>query len=279
MEKAKKTLLEPDWDSLTLADDFLFGYAMQNLDLCKEFLEMLLGKKIEKIRHFRKQDYKKVFPVAHAVSLDVKLVANRRVFNIEMQTTNKKDLPLRSRYYQSTTDSGLLPKGKPYTKLPFLLTIFICTFDYFHKDKPLYTIRNTIKELNNREFADRRRILVYNTRAYGNAEQEGLKDLLSIIAGETPKTERGMNFSSALETIKQEGDFKEKYMNYYLKRNETLVEGIEQGILQGKKEGIAQQKAKDEVIFAQKDSLLNTQAEQIRQLQAQLIAAGIKPNF
>ena len=42
-------------------------------------------------------------------------------------------------------------------------------------------------------------------------------------------------------------------------------------------QGIAQQKAKDEAIFAQKDTLLNSQAEQIRQLQAQLVAAGIKP--
>ena len=74
-------------------------------------------------------------------------------------------------------------------------------------------------------------------------------------------------------------------MNYYLKRNEAIAEGIQQGlhqgILQGKKEGlmqgIAQQKAKDEAIFAQKDTLLNSQAEQIRQLQAQLVAAGIKP--
>ena len=37
-EPAEAMLLEPDWDKLTLADDFLFGYTMQNLDLCKDFL-------------------------------------------------------------------------------------------------------------------------------------------------------------------------------------------------------------------------------------------------
>ena len=82
-------------------------------------------------------------------------------------------------------------------------------------------------------------------------------------------------------------------MNYYLKRNEAIAEGIQQGILQGKKEGlmqgIAQQKAKDEAIFkknketiAQKDNqisrqnaLLNTKEEQIHLLQARLKAAGL----
>ena len=83
-------------------------------------------------------------------------------------------------------------------------------------------------------------------------------------------------------------------MDYYLKRNEAIAEGIQQGlhqgILQGKKEGlmqgIAQQKAKDEAIFkknketiAQKDSLISTKDEQIRQLQARLKAAGLSPEL
>ena len=287
MEQANKKLLEPDWDKLTLADDFLFGYAMQNLDLCKEFLEMLLGKKIEKIRHFRKQDYIKHSPASHAVVLDVKLFADGRVINVEMQTTNKKDLILRSRYYQSTTDASLLPKGKLYTALPDLLTIFICTFDTFNKGLPLYTVRNTIKELGNKEYKDKRKILLYNTKAEKSIGSEELKELLHFINGNKPDCDRVKDFATAVEAIKQEGDFKEKYMNYYLKRNEAIAEGIQQGIhqgiLQGKKEGlmqgIAQQKAKDEAIFAQKDTLLNSQAEQIRQLQAQLVAAGIKPKF
>ena len=72
-------------------------------------------------------------------------------------------------------------------------------------------------------------------------------------------------------------------MDYYLKRNETLVEGIQQGI--------AQQKARDEVLFkknkeelAQKDKLLNKQSsllsakdEKIHQLQEKLKATGLTP--
>ena len=184
---------------------------------------MLLGKKIEKIRHFRKQDYIKHSPEAHAVFLDVKLLADGRVINVEIQTTNKSDLILRSLYYQSTTDASLLPKGKLYTALPDLLTIFICTFDAFSKGLPLYTVRNTIKELGDTEYKDKRKILLYNTRAEKNMNSEELKELLHFINGSEPKSGRVRNFAVAIETIKQEGNFKEKYSkDYYKERKKVL---------------------------------------------------------
>ena len=136
----------------------------------------------------------------------------------------------------------------------------------------------------NKEYKDKRKILLYNTRAEKSIGSEELKELLHFINGSKPDCDRVKDFATAVEAIKQEGDFKEKYMNYYLKRNEAIAEGIQQGKKEGLMQGIAQQKAKDEAIFkknkealAQKDSLLSSQAEQIRQLQAQLVAAGIKP--
>lgn len=76
--------MRPNWDNLTLSDDFLFGYAMQDLNICKEFLEILLNTKIAEIHHLRQQDKIKLSPTSRAVYLDVKLLANGRVINIEM---------------------------------------------------------------------------------------------------------------------------------------------------------------------------------------------------
>lgn len=281
-----------DWSKLTLADDFFFGYAMKNLDLCKEFLEMLLGTKISEIKHFKQQDYIKHSPSIHAVILDVKLEADGRVINIEMQTTNRADLPLRARYYQAATDIRLLPTGKSYSALPDFLTIFICTFDYFGKKKPVYTIRNTIQELENEEFKDKRKILVYNVTAYKEAFTSDLRDLLNFIKGGVPMFERGKNFANNIGKIKTDAIFQEEYMDYYLKQRELIndtiekglsigiergmKQGIQQGIQQGMQQGMQQgaklQKEKDDILLAQKDEL-------IRQLQTRLEEAGLNSSL
>ncbi len=243
---------EPDWDSITLADDFFFGYVMQDESICKEFLEILLNKRISELHHIRQQDKIKLSPSRRAVYLDVKLYADNRVINIEMQTTKKQDLPLRIRYYQSTTDSRLLPKGTPYENLPTLLTIFICTFDFFSKGLPLYTICNTVKELDNKEFQDKRYILLYNTKAYQKAKNPAQRDLLSLISGGKPKSEKGKIFAKSVQILREEEKFKEAYMDYYLKENEIWTDarldgyetGRAEGRAAGRSEGIAEGRAK-----------------------------------
>ena len=47
---------EPNCDNLTLSDDFLFAYAMQDLNICKEFLEILLNTKEEYMDYYLKQN-------------------------------------------------------------------------------------------------------------------------------------------------------------------------------------------------------------------------------
>ena len=292
----KKTFLEPDWDKLNLSDDFFFGYAMRKPDICKEFLEILLNIKISKIKYIKNQRYIKYSKGSHAVILDIKLQADDKVINVEMQTTNKKDLPLRTRYYQSMLDTKILPKGQTYKSLPKLYTIFICTFDYFKKEKPLYTIYNTVKELDHKKFNDKRCILLYNTRAYKAAITQELKDLLNFVKGGEPASNRVKELASQVSRIKKLNDFKEEYMDYYLKLRENYIdarqegkkEGLREGLREGKKvglkegkkvglragieKGIAQQKAKDEAILAKKDDQLKFLTEQIQQLQSRLAA-------
>ena len=265
-----------DWSKLTLADDFFFGYAMKNARLCKEFLEILLNTKIAEIQHLQIQGYEKENINEHGVLLDVKLVADGKVINVEMQTTNEKDLELRSRYYQALTDAHLLDKGKPYTDLPEFLTIFICTFDYFKEGLPLYTFQNTIKELNHKEFGDKRKILVYNTRAYKNAFTEEQKGLLNFITGGEPTSQRVRGFAKDIDDLKKESKFKEEYMNYYLKTNEMIYKAKAEGIKIGIQQGMAEQKLKDETLILQQKEDLLKQAEQIKLLKEQL--ATLKSN-
>lgn len=55
------------FEELTIADDFMFCKVMQNEELCKELLEIILGVEIEKLRitktrrSFEKPSTEKVF--------------------------------------------------------------------------------------------------------------------------------------------------------------------------------------------------------------------------
>ena len=46
------------------------------------------------------------------------------VYDIEIQVSDTKELPKRSRYYQSGIDMSILEKGKPYYMLPDVTIIY-----------------------------------------------------------------------------------------------------------------------------------------------------------
>ena len=71
-----------------------------------------------------------------------------RIITVEMQTGHKKELPRRSRYYQSVADVSTTPTGAKYRKLPDNILIFICTFDPFDRNFSRYTFEYTCKESN-----------------------------------------------------------------------------------------------------------------------------------
>ena len=68
------------------------------------------------------------------------------VFNLEMQTSDNRNLPKRMRYYQGVIDLNILQKGQDYTKLKKSYVIFICTFDPFGEGRHIYTFCNTCQE-------------------------------------------------------------------------------------------------------------------------------------
>jgi hypothetical protein len=43
------------WEELEIKDDYLFAKVMQNADICKELLELMLDIKIEKIKYIEVQ--------------------------------------------------------------------------------------------------------------------------------------------------------------------------------------------------------------------------------
>lgn len=137
----KKSFME-----LQFADAFMFAAAMEDEEICRGVLECVLSLPIKRVK-IRTEASPLVNPDFRGVRLDVYADDEQEtVYDIEMQTTDKQNLPKRSRVYQGQMDMAALKPGENFNKLPASFVIFICTFDPFGQKKYRYTFRETCRE-------------------------------------------------------------------------------------------------------------------------------------
>ena len=110
--------LQKKWESLTFTDDFIFSRIMHDENICRQVVELILGVRIGKISYLSAQDEHKTDPDSMRIIMDVFLRDENRIITVEMQTGHKKELPKRSRYYQSVADVSTTPTGAKYRNLP-----------------------------------------------------------------------------------------------------------------------------------------------------------------
>ena len=165
------------WEELSISNDFLFGKVMQNPELCKELLQRILPDlNIERIEYPELQKSINMDMDARSVRLDVYVKDEKEVvYDIEMQVSHTKELPKRSRYYQSMIDLQLIDKGQLYDELKRSYVIFICTFDPFHQGKAQYTFENLCLEDKNLKLNDGAKKVFFNARDYRTAENEDVR--------------------------------------------------------------------------------------------------------
>ena len=247
--------MRKSFDELTIADDFIFCTVMQDEELCKELLSMILKNKVGKIVRLFKQQPIETQIASKGVRLDIMIEDETgKLYDVEMQTTNEKNLPERMRYYQCAIDNSAINKGGDYNDLPNTFIIFLCTFDYLKNDLPVYTIKPYCTETK-QEFSDGTTKIIVNSTASEQAE-ENLKAFLSYMNGQSPitaftkKLEEKVNETKEDEEKRRE-DMLLKSFEMDARRagiQEGIVQGMQAGITQGRSEGIAQgsyQKARE----------------------------------
>ena len=153
----KKEILTPDqkWESLTLANNFIFYKVMRHHPKeCQHLIEMLLGIKIEHMEMSNEETIE-IDHDSHGIRLDVYVKDTGQIFDVEIQTTDTKDLPERSRYYQGLMDLDTLKSGQKYKNLKNSHVIFICMEDIFHNNLPVCTFENICLEDGKTKLNDR----------------------------------------------------------------------------------------------------------------------------
>ena len=137
------------FDELTFTDDFMFCKTLQNNeDLCKELLELILGKKIKQIAYPENQKAIEITSDGKGIRLDIYVEdEDETVYDVEMQAVESRNLPKRSRYYQGMIDLNLIERGADYQELKKSYVIFICLNDYFGKGLHKYSFLGLCKEM------------------------------------------------------------------------------------------------------------------------------------
>ncbi len=233
------------FEELTISDDYMFYHVMQDEELCQILLTSILGDQIGEIKEIKVQKSFETPTQAKGIRLDIWIKdAEGKQYDIEMQTSPKRDLAKRMRYYQSAIDSHLLEKGSHYSELNDTFIIFICTFDYFKKGLPVYTFVSTCREDHKLELKDGAIKIIVNSTASEKATDPNLNAFLAYINGKHPDNQFVNRLEDRITKFKYNNKMQEEYM-YRMSiedeiRYEAHQEGIALGIEQGIERGITQ---------------------------------------
>lgn len=222
------------FQDLTLADDFLFGETMRHQEVCKPFLEKVLGKKIRRIEYIeRQQDLTDTYD-AHGIRLDVYLADDKgTVYNVEMQNA-KDDLPKRTRFYQSGIDRRTLERGGKYDQLKESYVIFVCNYDHFERGLAVYERVCGIRGCDGVDYDDGSRVFILNSKyKNGNAHASILAFLDCVREGSLAKAAGDTFMETVAKTVKDIKSNTEKermYMTFTMKLQEVEAKGRIEGI-------------------------------------------------
>ena len=230
--------MRKSFDDLTIADDFMFCKVMQNEDICKQFLEMILANEIGKIVYLSLQNSVTTGIEAKSVRLDL-LVKDEagKSYDIEMQVSNEYNLPKRMRYYQAAIDIAFLDKGEHYKALNDSYIIFVCLFDAIGKGKPIYTFENICIEDRQTPLRDGTKKVIINAEAFSKAENKELKGFLEYVKTGTANTEYTGRIETMIQAVKQNEQARQEYRFMSGFEMDAREEGIQQGIQQGFADG------------------------------------------
>lgn len=222
------------YEELDFTDDFMFCKVLaDNPDICKELLELILGIKIRKVI-VNKQEAVSITADAKSVRFDVYAEDDKNtVFDVEMETTRKKNLPKRSRYYHGMIDLNILQKGADYNELKKSYVIFICLTDPFQEGFPVYIFENRCVQKLDMSLGDDAIKVFIN--ASGNVEGVSveLADFLSYLRTGVGDSSLVQKIDAEVRKARAHEEWKVEYMTWQLKFHDIWDEGYDSGLKKG----------------------------------------------
>ncbi len=244
---------------LPFTDDRIFMNVMRSPKICRALLELILpNEEIGAIR-LKKSDNPlidnseidegadenlsvetqktlKLEADAHGVRFDAFVASSKLWADIEMQTDNDSKIDKRARYYHANMDLDFLEQGQPYENLKPSYVIFICTFDHFNMDEPVYFFRSWDVE-KSLPLKDLSYTIVLNTKCSPEKVPKALKPFYEYL--NDPKKNQASELTRMIdERVRKfnSDEWRKKYMTFEYILNEQKRESFAEGAAQKQRE-------------------------------------------
>ena len=211
------------FDQLTITDNYMFETVMRDPERVKPLLEMVIEKKIRKIVLVETEKTQDTGYLSRGIRMDVYIEDDQNtVYDVEMQTSKKRHLGKRFRYYQSSIDVDIVNKGENVGKLKTSYIIFITTYDPFGQGWYVYPFDTVCLWAPELRMEDATTWYVLNTTGTKDAEghevSDDIKEMLSWMNGGEAKTQYTKMLDAAVKEIKQNEERRREYMTIYANR-------------------------------------------------------------
>ena len=229
------------WNELTFADNYIFCKVMLDEELCKRFIEILLGIQLDKIEYLNTENQIENYYDSRGVRLDVYVKDSDKVFDIEIQTGDYDDLQLRARYYQSASDVATTKRRTMFKKLKESYILFVCVDDPFGAAIPVYTRTMMFLETDEISYDDKSHVVFYNASAYDKVtDNEELKAVLRFVYENKSQSEYTDKLEDSSKTAKSRSEWEDDYMYFQDILEEEKEQAREIGLAEGREKGLAE---------------------------------------
>ncbi|MBO4629308.1 MAG: Rpn family recombination-promoting nuclease/putative transposase, partial [Treponema sp.] len=167
------------------------------------------------------------------IRLDVYAEGSDKAFDLEMQSTDKRELPERARYYQGVLDVQALSSGADYKDLKDNYVIFICVPDIFERGLAKYTFENLCLENTEIKLNDRAYKYFFIASNYDKILDERQKAFLKLVM--SPKATGTDSFTEKVTKLVEEAklntQWRKQFMEWEREMARKFREGKEEGEL------------------------------------------------
>lgn len=235
---------------LNLLDRFLFAEAMEDPENMRDILEIILGKDVV-LKHLPQTEKEtRISPAYRFAKLDVWAEdMDSIIYDTEVQGKNTRNLPRRSRYYESLIDVKLLEPGeKDFNKINDVYIILIAPFDLFGQKKYMYTFQMVCKEDPSIDLNDGATRIFLNT--HGTNPEDVSPELVESLhyienttqdMADSCSSSRIHKMQERICNIKSSEEVSVRYMQRWeeleLEKDEARAEGRAEGKAEGRAEG------------------------------------------
>ena len=239
----KNLLQKTQLKDLTLLDRFLFSETIEDPRNLQIILEIILGKEVLLKYLPQPEKEQKKSPLYRFIRVDVwsEDIYNT-VYDVEVQKKATRNLPRRSRFYQSLMDGRLLKPGESdFNQLKDICLIIIAPFDIFGYEKYQYTFEMRCREVPELAMEDGATRIFLNT--HGKNPEDVSPELVELLyymehsnqrTSVSYQSSRVKELQGNVNTIVENEEMGVRFMQAWeellLERQEGREEGLQEGL-------------------------------------------------